>query len=175
MLDLLVGALITNLEWFPYFGFLLILSIFYTDFIEPYRNLNKLQVSSKLMKYGHALAFVIGCLYALACTFFAFFGFILMFKISSSGGFFSLVTGILAMLIFLSVSILPSMFINSFFYDLVSDEAEKKRSYAKKMKSSFVTMTDNEKKEIIKKLKQEYLADLKENFWKGRLIENKKL
>ena len=71
--------------------------------------------------------------------------------------------------------VLPSMFIDSFFYDLVSDEAEKKRSYAKKMKSSFVTIRDNEKKELIKKLKQEYLADLKENFWKGRLIENKKL
>ena len=169
MLDLLVGALITNLEWFPYFGFLLILSIFYTDFIEPYRNLNKLQVSSKLMKYGHALAFVIGCLYTLACTFFAFFGFILMFKISSSGGFFSLVTGILVMLVCLFISTLPSMFIDSFFHDLVSDEAEKKRSYAEKMKSSFVTITDNEKKELIQKLKQEYLADLKENFWRGRL------
>ena len=58
-----------------------------------------------------------------------------------------------------------------FFHDLISEEAKLKCLHAEKIKASAATITDNEKKELIKKLKKEYVADLRKNFWTVRLIK----
>ena len=81
MLELLRGALETSIEVFPYFGFFGILCLFYYRFIEPYIDINKLKVNGKILRYGHALTFLLICLHALLSCFLVLFGFILMFKI----------------------------------------------------------------------------------------------
>lgn len=161
------------ITYFPYIA-LVFLLINLHEYLDSYAKLNKLKVGNRLQRYGHALTFTLQYLQVLASFCFMLFGFILIFFLESDS-FIDIVLNILIFIAFLFIAWLPSMFLDGFFYDLVSDEAKLKRSYAEKLKSTAATITDNEKKELIQKLKQEYLADLKENFWKGRLIENKKL
>ena len=138
---------------------------------EDFRNIKKFKPIGSVKAYGHLFTFCIRLISISICVSLLALIYVSVFTIpiqSNKGT-------LLSMAIALPLIIIPLLLIaaisevTNIFLDDKSEYAKNWISKNKEITRKSILMTDNEKKKIIREMKESYWADLRNNFWKYKI------
>jgi hypothetical protein len=142
--------------------------------IADYRNIKKLKFKNKISLYGHALSFLIETIrFALGISL-IWAGFISLMENAIYGvGTSSNIAAFIVFILAMASTVLFFSLSEIVIWDR-SENAKLLTAANKELSKKAISMTDNEKKIVIKQKTYEYWQDLNDNFWKIKVDRTSK-